>query len=215
MPKLLFIDTSAAIATVALSVNERVVSIRRHENAQEQAAKINYLIKEVLDESSISFEGLDGVCVCAGPGSYTGLRVGLSTAKGIAYAHDLPLLLFNKLDLLAAQQKVTADFLIALKARTAEYFMAVYDAGGNQTKEPQHAFADDLISIAGENTFFYTDDIDFTVSNKVVFLEDSNTLDVAVWLEKALQRFDKKDFDDLAYSEPFYLKAAYTTQSKK
>jgi tRNA threonylcarbamoyladenosine biosynthesis protein TsaB len=85
MPNLLYIDTSASKATVALSQEGRITAVRTHDNANEQAAVLNIMINNVLEEASCNLDQVDALCVCAGPGSYTGLRVGLSTAKGIAF----------------------------------------------------------------------------------------------------------------------------------
>jgi tRNA threonylcarbamoyladenosine biosynthesis protein TsaB len=215
MPNLLYIDTSASKATVALSQEGRTVAIRTHENANEQAAVLNVMINNVLEEASCTINNVDAICVCAGPGSYTGLRVGLSTAKGIAYVKDIPLMLFNRLDLIAWGQDKKEPFAIALKARNGEYFFATYTDKGTQDNAPQHLFEQDLIPYVSQDLFFITDDVDFSVSQYKEVIDVNHTLDMNSWIAHAEKHFSLKQFDDLAYSEPFYLKAAYTTQSKK
>jgi tRNA threonylcarbamoyladenosine biosynthesis protein TsaB len=215
MPNLLYIDTSASKATVALSQEGKTVAIRTHDNANEQAAVLNIMTNNVLEEASCALDHVDALCVCAGPGSYTGLRVGLSTAKGIAYAKDIPLMLFNRLDLLAWGQNKKEPFAIALKARNGEYFFATYTDKGAQGNPPQHLFEQDLVPYVTEGLLFITDDIDFSVSQQKEIINANHTLDMNSWIAHAEKRFSQNQFDDLAYSEPFYLKVAYTTQSKK
>jgi tRNA threonylcarbamoyladenosine biosynthesis protein TsaB len=215
MPNLLYIDTAASKATVALSQEGRTVAIRTHDNANEQAAVLNIMINNVLEEASCVMDNIDALCVCAGPGSYTGLRVGLSTAKGIAYVKDIPLMLFNRLDLIAWGQNKKEPFAIALKARNGEYFFAAYTNKEMQSDPPQHLFEQDLIPYVTQGLFFITDDTDFSVSQHKEVIDANYTLDMDSWIAHAEKRFSLNQFDDLAYSEPFYLKAAYTTQSKK
>jgi tRNA threonylcarbamoyladenosine biosynthesis protein TsaB len=215
MPNLLYIDTSASKATVALSQEGKTVAIRTHGNANEQAAVLNVMINDVLEEASLTMDNIDAICVCAGPGSYTGLRVGLSTAKGIAYVKDIPLMLFNRLDLIAWGQDKKVPFAIALKARNEEYFFATYTDKGAQENSPQHLFEQDLIPYASQDLLFITDDAEFSASRHKEEIDANHTLNMNSWIVHAEKRFSLKQFDDLAYSEPFYLKAAYTTQSKK
>ena len=215
MAKLLFIDTSAAVATVAFSTDGVLSAIRTHENAHEQAAVINFMVDDVLQHASSKIQDVHAICICAGPGSYTGLRVGLSTAKGLAYATDKPLMLFNRLDVLSWNQHSETNFIIALKARTGEYFMASFDKTGKALSEPQHAFEQDLTKYKNEGFHFFTDDEALnSITAKTVIPMDT-AIDIQNWIVKAEEKFTAKQFDDLAYSEPFYLKAAFTTQSKK
>jgi len=216
MAKLLFIDTSAGVATVAVSSNGAPAVVRTHENAQEQAAVIHFMIEDALKAAGITLQELDAFCVCAGPGSYTGLRVGLSAAKGMAYATDRPLMLFNKLDLLAGQSPLPGKpFVVALKARKGEYFIALFDEQGEKTEAPRHAFEQELEVYAAKGYHFFTDDAGFAVGAPFTLIVADRISDIQPWIDKAAERFSRQQFDDLAYSEPFYLKAAYTTQSKK
>lgn len=219
MPTLLYIDTSAATATVALSAEGRLLALRRHENAQEQAAVINLLVEDLLAECKLSLPQVDALCVCAGPGSYTGLRVGLSAAKGIGYALDKPLMLFNKLELIAQDfnARFTAPRLtIALKARLGEYFAAAYDQHNQELMAPQHIFEAELNTLLSDTVGLLVTDTDITyTAGQKETLPAGYAADMDSWIPFATARFAAGRFDDLAYSEPFYLKAAFTTQSKK
>ena len=215
MPSLLYIDTSGNTALVARSENAEINALRRHENAREQAAVLPSMIEEVVSQLPGGLSALDGICVCAGPGSYTGLRVSLSAAKGICYALDKPLLLFNRLDLLAAGHDELPALCIALTARTGEYFYAAYQ-NGNCVAEPQHIMEAALVQkLQDEPQWVLLTDASHLPAAQILALNDDQELNMEKWAVKALQRFEQASFDDLAYSEPFYLKAAYTTQSKK
>jgi len=213
MPNLLFIDTSGKTATVALSPGNRPALVRRIADAREQAAVLNLVIAETLEAAGMTLHDLDAIAVCAGPGSYTGLRVGMSTAKGLAYALDKPLLLFNQLDLLAGQYKEQGALMIALKARAGEYFYARYRNDGSIAEEPAHRFASEIG--VPETALLLTDDPELFPDSPRLHLVMEEGADMDSWSLQAKDRFAKGSFDDLAYSEPFYLKAAYTTQSKK
>ena len=217
MPTLLYIDTSGNIATVALSQKGKQLAIRHHENANEQAAVLNNMIASVLAEAGITLQDIDALCVCAGPGSYTGLRVGLSTAKGLCYALDKPILLFNRLDLLAIEFNPNTDFAIVLKARAGEYFYAQYNQVAAITIAPKHALEQDLIDSIDSNPSLkmITDDPDLTLTDNKILIPSPHRISVPTWIPLGEKRFESAEFNDLAYCEPFYLKAAYTTQSKK
>ncbi len=215
MPNLLYIDTSASVATVALSSAGRITALRKHENTNEQAAVLNTMIQDVLKDASLNIESVSAIAVCAGPGSYTGLRVGLSVAKGLAYVKDIPLMLFNRLDLLAWSLQKTEPFGLAMKAREGEYFFASYNDSGEPAVAPQHIFAQDLLPYAQQGLYFITDDAAFSLSENKELTDLNQVLNMDRWNARAEARFHAGQFDDLAYSEPFYLKSAYTTQSKK
>ncbi len=213
MPRLLYIDTSANTTTVAYSINSRIAGLSRNENSREQAASLSPMIMEVLQVAGSRPADVDAFCVCAGPGSYTGLRVGLSTAKGLAYALEKPLMLFNRMQLLAAEYRSTAITDIVLKARAEEYFFAAYGNDLSEIHTPQHVthnMLEKLLSGAHLVT-----DVEELNASQVTRILPNHYVDVSCWLELAEVRYDKGLFDDLAYSEPFYLKEAYTTTSKK
>lgn len=214
MSLLLYIDTAASIATAALSGDGRLLSVRTHADSREQAALLNGMIGEVLAEAGHSLSAVDGICVCAGPGSYTGIRVGLSTAKGLAYALDKPLWLFNRLDLLAQNFTGKGPFSLALKARAGEYFFSSYQDDGSPASPARHVFAAALETGVAPGTLFITDDEAFPLPGfKLVPTGIAPVMEQ--WIRLATQRLANGQPDDLAYAEPFYLKAAFTTQSKK
>ncbi|WP_118974580.1 tRNA (adenosine(37)-N6)-threonylcarbamoyltransferase complex dimerization subunit type 1 TsaB [Taibaiella koreensis] len=213
MPDLLYIDTSGKTATVAVSRKDQPVLLRRMPDAREQAAILNLVISEALDAAGTALDRLNAIAVCAGPGSYTGIRVGLSTAKGLAFALEKPLMLFNHLDLLAAQYGGQGALVIALKARAGEYFYARYHDDGSIAEPPAHRFEEE-IGDPGEE-WLLTDEPALLPGARRIQPDTAAGIDMPSWVALAEERFARAAFDDLAYSEPFYLKAAYTTQSKK
>lgn len=222
MPTLLYLDTSGTKATVAVSRNTELLSVKMHEGSREQAALLNLMIGEALEEAGMTLDAIDAVCVCGGPGSYTGLRVSLATAKGIAFALGKPILLFDKLLLVAAGLR-SAEFFqkekaIVLKARKGEYFFALFDQGQNVLVSPAHIFEGPLLTMLHslkDKAIGITDDETLDIDMEKYILPGNFQPDIAAWAHLAEERAAKEDWDDLAYCEPYYLKEAFTTQSKK
>ena len=217
MATLLYIDTSGNTATVAVSQNGVQLALRLHEQANEQAAVLNTMIETALADAGLSLREIDAVCVCAGPGSYTGLHVGIGVAKGICYALDKPVMLFNKLDLLALSFSAHHRFAIALKARAGEYFFALYDIEDGKTMSPRHLLLEEIDTLLQQEADLYviTDDDSWPPAANLSRLTPNAPASIPEWIPVAEKRQQAGAFDDLAYCEPFYLKAAYTTQSKK
>jgi len=220
MSNLLFIDTSGSLAAVAHAKEGEVTEIIYHNDSKTQAAVLNTLIEEVLLRSKTTLQDLDGICVCAGPGSYTGLRVGLSIAKGIAFSLNKKIMLFDKLILTAQsfrKSESNADKLIVLSARQDEFFMALFDAENQVKTVPQHILLPDLLSLSkklNKDTILITDQENLPLDLNTISIDNSFKIDFESWLQLAEKRRRAYDWDDLAYSEPLYLKAAFTTKQK-
>jgi tRNA threonylcarbamoyladenosine biosynthesis protein TsaB len=184
------------------------------------------MINEVADETEIHLRDLSAVVVCAGPGSYTGLRIGLATAKGLCYVLDKPLLLQNKLALLARQElnKYGTEYEIymsLLVAREREYFAAAYDNKFNAILEPAHIHIQDLQkTIASmQGSIMVTGGIDADVKelfkiSKPRFSEDKN-VDISQWAMYAYEQYKCNSFVNLSLAEPFYLKNFFTNKMVK
>ena len=153
MVHLLHIDTSGDVCTVGIGTDGQMVYVTENAEARNHAAFINMAIAHVLGHCGLTFADLAGVAVCAGPGSYTGLRIGLATAKGICYATDKPLFLQDRLALMAFSameadgEKVHERYMPVMIARTGEYFAAVYDASKSCLVEPAHFMEHELIEV--------------------------------------------------------------------
>lgn len=219
MANFLFIDTSSMVATVAISKNEEIVACERSSDQHQQAAVINILIEKVLKSANWDISSVDCFCVCAGPGSYTGLRVGMSTVKGMAFALDKPMICFDRMQLLALSiqpqninQKETGVLLLA---RKGEFFWALFDQNGKELVNPKHIFDTELESVLRPEYLILTDVAELSVKNEVIQMTKEYSPDILEWIKLAQLKWQQQAFDDIAYAEPYYLKAAFTTNPKK
>lgn len=211
MSLILFIDTAAAHTQVALANEHSILSEKVHLQSNEQAKVLNLMIEEQLQQGQLSWKDIDAIAVDAGPGSYTGLRVGLGVAKGLCFALEKPILLFNRLQLLADRD---ADVLLILKARAGEGF-AYAKTKNDVLLGPGHIFYDQFDWSAYEALNLVTDDETLLSRSGNAKAIADNVLDINAWNRSAQERYKKQDLDDLAYCEPHYLKNAFTTTSRK
>lgn len=227
MSRIILIETSAAVCSTALVSDGAIISSRLCEDARRQSSLTAPMIKEMLDECGISARDCDAVCVSKGPGSYTGLRVGVSSAKGLCFGAGLPLLAVGTLDLLAAQ---AADegvipqgckYIVPLiDARRMEVYTAVFSPKGkrldtvrNLIVEPG-SFSEQL---AEGPVLFIGDGADKCkdiLAGPNAFFHQCNPL-AGSMLRPALEAYKEKRFEDIAYFEPLYLKQFIATVSKK
>lgn len=219
MTYLLHIDTSSDIGSVAVSADGVLRSHIGTEEARSHASTINNMISQVLADANISLKELSAITVCAGPGSYTGLRIGLATAKGICYALDLPLILDNKLTLLAyAMQKKHPGFeqyISLLVARDREYFVGIYDGIPGCIVPPQHVTEDVLSGLINKNarTYMFSDasqNIIACLEIDSLQVENNTKIDLNSWAFHAFEKYNCNHIVNLADAEPFYLKQVYT-----
>ena len=218
---ILCIETSTAVLSVALARDGAVVCERVCTEPRSQAALTAPLVKEVLDAAGITAGECDAVCVSAGPGSYTGLRVGVSTAKGLAFGASIPLLSMGTLDILVEGVEETPAMIVPMiDARRMEVYTAVYSAGGDRLTEVEarvigpDAFAEYLEQ--GEGLFVG----DGALKCQEVITHPNARFREAFPLARHMARRAQEDFDagkfqDVAYFEPFYLKDFIATVSKK
>ena len=199
----------------------KLVSYHEENKGNVHAEKLTGFIISVMEESSMKLEELDAVAVSSGPGSYTGLRVGLATAKGLCYALNIPLIAISTLKMIAFAAKDEATSMICpmIDARRMEVFTAVFDKE-LQEKIPAHALIIDEKSFAD---LLSTSAILFfgngskklqplILNNNASF---SDKVSNASHLSPLSQNcFLKKQFADIAYSEPLYIKEFYSPARK-
>jgi tRNA threonylcarbamoyladenosine biosynthesis protein TsaB len=219
MHYLLHIDTSTDKGIVAISADGNLLAYRINEESRNHAGTINVMINDVIDELKISLDTLSAIAVCAGPGSYTGLRIGVATAKGLCYALDKPLMLHNRLMLLAYYPfnsgLIASQYAALLKARDKEYFISIYNKDFICTLPPQHITEDQLGEIfeKKDNTYIVTDVSEYII-NSVGFINlqiDTNVqVNLHSWATYAFDAYECNDIVILSTAEPFYLKQVYT-----
>ncbi|MDE6322133.1 MAG: tRNA (adenosine(37)-N6)-threonylcarbamoyltransferase complex dimerization subunit type 1 TsaB [Muribaculaceae bacterium] len=224
MATILNIETSTHVCSVALTSDGMVLKHCHNADGRNHATLLSGYIKDCLDHSREHDMTLNAVAVSIGPGSYTGLRIGLSEAKGLAYALDLPLIGIDTLKLIAVGAMFHADLdpeaLLApmIDARRMEVYTAVYDFSLNALMPPcplildSQSYADFLND---REVYFMGDGSDKAVdvirSPHARFIHGIDPLaaDMCALSEQAYMR---EDFLDLAYSEPKYLKDFLVTK---
>ena len=220
MKYLLHIDTSGDSGCVALAGDGKLLAHQINTEARNHAGSINIMIQDIIGEVGISIKDLSGIVVCAGPGSYTGLRIGLSTAKGLCYAADLPLLMDNKLTLLANQAyaregKTYKYYAALLTAREKEYFISVFDNEFNNIFPAQHIQENELRTIVLDHKKIHMSVDASFVANSLEIGENLNIstmseIDLNLWVSYAFEQYQCNKTVNLSTAEPFYLKQVYT-----
>jgi len=229
MALILSIDTALEEASVCLAEEGHVLAVKKNNRQMDHAAWIQKAISDMLAETDRSISSLSAIAVSAGPGSYTGLRVGMATAKGMCYALGIPLITGSTLLLIA--QRVKKEIAInsvysfpvlicpMIDARRMEVFTSLYDTGLNEVMIARAAVLDEssfAIELQNHVIIFCGNGSKkwqhlCSHSNAVFVDVTPNVADLA---ETALEKFNKNDFSDLAYTEPAYLKNVYTGKIK-
>ena len=218
---ILCLETATPVCSVALNSACCTLAKRETEGQNAHSEKITNFIREVMEEAGIGYSQLDAVAVSQGPGSYTGLRIGVSTAKGICYAADLPLMAIDTLEAMAYGMKEKLggqlepnDLLIPMiDARRMEVYASVFDANLQKINETaalvidEHSF-DDLFE--GHRLWLFGDGAPklgkLFEGHPNVNIIDGFKPSAAYMRLLAEQALQKQQFVDVAYFEPFYLK---------
>jgi tRNA threonylcarbamoyladenosine biosynthesis protein TsaB len=217
MATILCIETATKNCSVALSVNGSVIALYEDNPKNEagkhfsHAEKLQQYITQVLAEAKVSKNKLDAVAVSKGPGSYTGLRIGVSAAKGLCYALDIPLISISTLASLARQVNGTL-VIPMLDARRMEVYSAVFSSEMEQIRhtEAQIITQDSFETyLAGAVVTFIGDGVEkfqaMCTHPNAVFI--NNALPSASQMAAiATIKYNKSTFEDVAYFEPYYLK---------
>ena len=227
MSKIILIETSTALCSVAIAIDGAIAGSRESNKPKAHASLTAVFVKELLDEQGLFVKDCDAVCVSAGPGSYTGLRVGASTAKGLCFGADIKLLSVPTTDVLVAQalsEKLLPEgckyIVPMIDARRMEVYSALYDAKGKRLTETKAEIIDEnsYSSQIQEGPVLFIGDgaakcSDIIKSDTVSFV---HTCPHAVaMLKPACEAFKREEWQDCAYFEPFYLKQYIATISNK
>ena len=218
MALILNIDTALEKASVALADGEHIIGVLTNEKQMDHAAWIHGAISSLLDQSNSTISQLAAVAVSAGPGSYTGLRVGMATAKGICYSLKIPLITASTLKLvaMAATSGYTSPVVYCpmIDARRMEVFTVLYDETLNALTEAGPV----VLSENWMSEYLESQQIVFcgngstkwqTICNNKNAIFDKSTYSIAGLVKLSLTKYAAGDFTDLAYSEPVYLKNIY------
>ena len=222
---ILHINSTTGICSVALSDGDNLLCYKETTEANSHTEVITVFIRDIINEIGVDYKYLSAVSLASGPGSYTSLRVGCSTAKGICFAHDIPLITIPSLDVLASSCISSAkegDYIIPMiDARRMEVYTAVYDHNGNKL-DNDHALIVDEVAYSTYVDNNVTHHLAGNGAAKTLELLPQSTLKLHKHYSSAIYMVDlankallAKDFSDLGYFEPFYLKGANVTKSKK
>ena len=242
MERIVLIETSTALCSTALAEDGAIISYRESSAPKAHASLTAVFIREMLEERGLSPQDCDAFCVSMGPGSYTGLRVGVSTAKGLCFGSGKPLLAVGTLDTLVAQAReipgqagnygqaghnVIPDLIGELKyvipmidARRMEVYTAVFTPEGKQLTDTAPAIIDGnsfAEQLAQGQCLFIGDGAgkcaDVIGHPNAHFIQCHPQ--ASAMLAPAMDAYKEKRFEDVAYFEPFYLKEFVATVSKK
>lgn len=224
MAVILSIETSAMSCSACASVDGELIVNRIKPDGRNHSELLGVFIDEIITELENKNLKLDAVAVSAGPGSYTGLRIGVSTAKGICYGYDIPLISIPTLQLIAntaeKESKIEGTYIPMIDARRMEVYTAKYKAGKVISDEvalivDETSYREELTT---ETLVFCGDGSgkckDVITSNNAQFVDDVIAT-AENMIPLAENAFNNQEFVDLAYFEPNYLKAFQTTVSKK
>lgn len=218
---ILCLETATPVCSVALNESCCTIALRETEGQNAHSEKITNFIREVMEVGRIDYTQLDAVAVSKGPGSYTGLRIGVSTAKGICYAADLPLMAIDTLEAMAYGMKMKLgsqlgenDLLIPMiDARRMEVYAAIFDTNLNKINDTAALIIDEqsFEDLRKDHHLWLFGD-GAPKLNKVfenqpnISVVDGFKPSAAFMLPLAEKALKEQDFVDVAYFEPFYLK---------
>ncbi|MDF0716884.1 tRNA (adenosine(37)-N6)-threonylcarbamoyltransferase complex dimerization subunit type 1 TsaB [Muricauda sp. 334s03] len=224
MAIILHLETATTNCSVSISKDDEIVVLKENNAASySHSEQLHLFIKEALEEASLSFSDLDAVAISKGPGSYTGLRIGVSSAKGLCFSLDLPLISVPTLQSMAHQLQLKSDELVipVLDARRMEVYSCVYDAAYKEVRDTR-------AEVINEESF-----TEYVSGNKVyivgsgaekcrgVLQHPNFVFDVSVvpsakdMAPIAFKKYEAGQFEDVAYFEPYYLKDFVLQQKKK
>lgn len=224
MSKILSIETSIAVCSIAIHDNGQLLALMELFQDNIHGSKLVPSIKSLMDQSGLGLKDLDAIAVSQGPGSYTGLRIGVATAKGLAFAHDLPLIAVDSLDALGRQlaHQVEEDSCIVpmIDARRMEVYMKILDHSGQTLVDlkPEVLDANSFNEYLSRGKVYFLGNANEKTS---VVLKSTN----AIFVNKlnsatsvgeiAFEKYELGLMEDIAYFEPNYLKEFMVLKSKK
>ena len=226
MALILQLETSTSSCSVSLALNGEILALKEINERNAHAIQLTLFIEEVMAAAGKTLKELDAVAVSMGPGSYTGLRIGVSTAKGLCYALDIPLIAINTLQAMALgfkalRQDNSALYCPMIDARRMEVYSAVYNGQLEEVLPVEARIIDEQsfqALLAKQRIIFFGDG---AMKCQEVLGSNANTVFVPDFLNSAkdlsalaFERFSNQQFEDVAYFEPYYLKDFLATQPR-
>jgi len=221
---ILNIETATRVCSVGVSIDGKLIALKESHTKNSHDEQITLFVEEVLNKSGITTKELDAVAVSKGPGSYTGLRIGVSTAKGLCYGLDIPLIGINTLEAMAngminlinkTDNPTTSDALICpmIDARRMEVYSSVFSLKLKIIEETMAKIIDSSSYgnfLKDNNVYFAGDGAEkckqsLSHNQNAIFLDDFHP-SASYLCNLANDKFNNDDFDNSAYFEPYYLK---------
>jgi len=218
---ILQIETSTTNCSVAISKNGETIAIKEVSNGYSHAENLHVFIKEILADNKLEYSSLNAIAVSKGPGSYTGLRIGVSTAKGLCFSLDIPLIALETLEVLAHQVRVDGGFVVPMiDARRMEAYTKVFKANYEEARVIEAEILDKTsfeayleqgkVVFVGNKTEKTQEVIQHKNAKFIDSLPSAKEMSIL-----AYTKFKKNDIEDVAYFEPYYLKDFLVTPAKK
>ena len=213
MSYILNIETATKNCSVALAKNgETILCKEMAEEGFSHEEKLHLFIEDIIKEAGITFSDLSAVAVSQGPGSYTGLRIGVSAAKGLCYALEIPLISVDTLTVLANQLQIENGIIIPMiDARRMEVYSAIFNAKKEIIREVQaEILTDSTFSDIGDAVYFVGDSNE--KAKTILSKSNFNFVDSVFYPSAkemsaiSYKKFLNNSFEDVAYFEPYYLK---------
>jgi tRNA threonylcarbamoyladenosine biosynthesis protein TsaB len=225
------IETATNLCSVALCDSSGVISLKESNDLKTHASMLTVYIGDILKETGVSASSLEAVAVSKGPGSYTGLRIGVSVAKGIAFAATIPLIgiettlsmFMGMSERIRKEGKMDLDTLFCpmLDARRMEVYYALYDSQGMTIKNisAEIISANSFTAIPESQRIIFFGDGALKCRNIIrrqnIHFEENFAMSSSYMCIPAFHALELKHFEDVAYFEPFYLKDFITTTQRK
>ena len=222
MALILNIETATTNCSVALAKNGKTIALAEdNDKSYSHSERLHVYIQNVIDTAKIKLEDLNAIAVSKGPGSYTGLRIGVSAAKGLCYSLDIPLISVLTLEALVNQVNAERGFIVPmLDARRMEVYSAIYNFKHNLIRETR-------AEVLTEDSFkeeLYNDTVTFIgsgvdKSKSIITHKNAKFIEDRLPSAKEMsmlsyEKYKKSDTEDVAYFEPYYLKDFVALKSK-
>ena len=224
MATILNIETSTEVCSVAISKNGELLFKKESQEGLNHSELLTVFIEEVFNDNSFALNKLDAIAVSKGPGSYTGLRIGVSVAKGMCYALNIPLIAVNSLEIMGIYAALNSSenmlYCPMIDARRMEVYTALYNSEGEEIKPVSAEIIEEdfLAEYLAENKVLFfgngAEKCKSKIKNSNAIFQGPNKTSAQFMQNHTERKFNEKQFEDVAYFEPFYLKDFVATIPK-